>query len=167
MEENEKLIIKITNYLLHDVPSFIYDDIKQELLSLGFSILKNKNNITKLDDYLFVSLRNFKIKKINEFNEKKMISLNSKNENDDELLDFVYDSSYENINDDKKYFILNILYYADFCLKETEKKLLIEYFYNYKTQKQIATEYNTSPQNIQKKLKRIIEKLRNYYKSNF
>ena len=34
-------------------------------------------------------------------------------------------------------------------------------------QKQIATEYNTSPQNIQKKLKRIIGKLRNYYKSNF
>ena len=74
MKENEKLIIKITNYLLHDVPSFIYDDIKQELLSLGFSILKNKNNITKLDDYLFISLRNCKTQKINEFNAKKMIS---------------------------------------------------------------------------------------------
>ena len=71
MKENEKLIIKITNYLLHGVPSFIYDDIKQELLSLGFSILKKKNNITKLDDYLFVSFEIAKHKKSMSLMQKK------------------------------------------------------------------------------------------------
>lgn len=155
--------LKIITYIISNYPKYLREDLKQELLMKLHKILTTKINIQKIDDYIFIALKNHAISYYKKETKNCHVSLNKIINDEYELLDLIADNdTIQNviIPIDKLYNIF------DMILSNKEKSILIKYFVNNLTQNDIAIFYQTSQQNISKIIKKALNKISAYIKNH-
>lgn len=152
--------LKIISFLISIYPTYIRDDLRQELLMKLYEILTSKRKINNLDNYIFISLKNHAIN----FYQKECLhhhtSLNIKINENTELIDLISDNTSHNnesLNAKSKYH-----FFSHLILKPKEREIINDYFFNNIKQKDLSYKYKTSQQNISKIIKKAIKKIKDY-----
>lgn len=163
MEKYKQMI----NSLLLDVEENYKEDLMQELYLTIINIQnEDTTKIKNLDSYIYISLKNKKISFLKERRKEKYISLNTKNEyNNEELVNSIPSQDSFSYSNEKVEFCKTILDFPPDVLSDMEKNILIEYYQNNKKQVIIARENNVSPQYVNRTIKRILKKLFDFFKN--
>lgn len=152
--------LKIISFLVSIYPTYIRDDLRQELLMKLYEILTSKRNINNLDNYIFISLKNHAIN----FYQKECLhhhtSLNIKINENTELIDLIPDNMPH--NNEYLYIKNKYHFFSNLLLKPKERKIIEDYFFNNIKQKDLSYKYKTSQQNISKIIKKAIKKIKDY-----
>lgn len=159
----ERKHLKMIDYLVCKYPSYLRDDLKQELLMKLYKLLIKKRSIFDIDHYIFISLKNCAIDFYKKEMSNKYLSLNQKIQNNYEMIDFIIDSSStENSKPSLTIDELKLLTHKE--LTTQERNIFEEYFYYNVKQKDLAKEYDTTQQNISKIIKKALSKIKNHIK---
>lgn len=163
----EQKHLEMIDYLVCKYPSYLRDDLKQELLMKLYKLLIQKRSISYhisyIDHYIFISLKNCAIDFYKKEMSNKYLSLNQKTQDNYEMIDFIIDSSStENSKPSLTIDELKLLTYK--VLSTQERNIFEEYFYYNVKQKDLAKEYDTTQQNISKIIKKALSKIKNHIK---
>lgn len=162
MEQYESMInhvIKQFGNLDHETK----EDIKQDLRMYLFEKhIELANKALDIDKYLFIILKRKVLDLLKNSKYKKFQSLNELTKEGDEYIDLVAAS---NIGlDDNSATESLIMDYVNQHLSKQDKDILSAYFYQNMTYKQIGKKYGVSADTIRRKIQKILDEIRKWWR---
>lgn len=144
------------NYLISDINDLYQDDIKQDLYMFLINF-QEPSDITNIDNYIFISLRNMKFTLVRKYSNDQNLSLNKIEEQNGTICDNKNDIITELILEEQR---KQLEISVRTVLTNKEMDVIMKYFYSNLTEIEIGKLNKCSQQNVSKTIKRALCKLR-------